>query len=39
VNYLGAFEKLANGQIIDIRKKKTNIEGFPFLKILQMTKR
>jgi hypothetical protein len=37
VNYLGAFEKPANGQRINIRRKKTSIEGFAFLKKLQMT--
>jgi len=38
VNYLGAFEKLANGQRINVRRKKTSIEGIVFLKKLQMTK-
>lgn len=38
MNYLGAFEKLANGQRINIRGKETSIEGFAFLKKLQMTK-
>ncbi len=37
MNYLGAFEKPANGQRINIRRKKTSIEGFAFLKKLQMT--
>ncbi len=38
MNYLGAFEKLANGQRVKIRRKKTSIESFAFLKNLQMNK-
>jgi hypothetical protein len=36
MNYLGVFEKL--DKKINIKRKKTNIEGFVFLKKMQMTK-